>query len=193
LAGIYDTARTVVGDGDWLTVDLSIARGLDYYTGLVLETQYLPAPEIGSVCSGGRYDELTGVYSKDRMPGIGASIGVDRLLDALVPDEPEDRYAQAPILVPVLDQARIADYLAVADQLRSAGFGVEVYPGRTRLGSQLKYASRRGYRLAAIVGEEEWDSGTVQVRDLDKGETTTVPLADVTATITKLTTTSTNR
>lgn len=187
LAGIYDTARRVGGDGDWLTVDLSIARGLDYYTGLVLETQYLPAPEIGSVCSGGRYDELTGVYSKDRMPGVGASIGIDRLLDALMIDEPEDRYAQAPVLVPVLDQGRTADYLAVADRLRSAGFGVEVYPGQTRLGSQLKYAARRGYRVAAIVGDDEWASGTVQLRDLDKGESTTIPLDDLATTVATLT------
>jgi histidyl-tRNA synthetase len=187
LAGIYDTARAVGDDGDWLTLDLSIARGLDYYTGLVLETQYLPAPEIGSVCSGGRYDELTGVYSRDTLPGVGASIGIDRLLDALLRDEPgEERYAQAPVLVAVLDQNRMADYLLVANRLRAAGFGVEVYPGQSRLGSQLKYAARRGYRVAVIVGDDEWAAGVAQLRDLDKGESTTVPLDDLTATVAQL-------
>jgi histidyl-tRNA synthetase len=167
-------------DHDWLAVDLSIARGLDYYTGIVLETLYLPAPEIGSVCSGGRYDRLTSVYSKEQMPGMGASIGVDRLLDALdPPDEAADRFAQAPVVLPVLDEARLTDYLQVARRLRSAGIGAEVYPARAKLGAQLKYAARRGYRVAVIIGENEWQAGEAQVRDLDRSESTVVPTAEL--------------
>jgi histidyl-tRNA synthetase len=180
LQRVFQTATAAAGGDDWLLVDLSIARGLDYYTGIVLETQFLDAPEIGSVCSGGRYDELTSVYSKERMPGVGASIGIDRLLDAVDPaEEATDRFAQAPLLVPILDEGRTADYLHLARQLRAAGFDTEVYPAAARLGAQLKYASRRGYRVAVIVGEAEWTSGEAQLRDLDRSESTTVPLADL--------------
>lgn len=180
LEAVYQAATSAVGDGDWLAVDLSIARGLDYYTGIVLETQFVAAPEVGSVCSGGRYDELTSVYSKEQMPGVGASIGIDRLLDALEPaDEAVDRFAQAPVLVPVLDPQRTADYLRVARQLRAAGVATEVYPAQSRLSSQLKYASRRGYRLAVIIGEAEWESGEAQIRDLDRSESQVVPADDL--------------
>ncbi len=160
-----------------IQLDVSIARGLDYYTGTVFETFLGALPGIGSVCSGGRYDDLASLYTKERLPGIGASLGLDRLLAAmeelkLVPEKP----AVAPVFLPYFSEARLADYFRLAAELRRSGLGVEFYPDAKKLGNQLKYADRRGFRFALVVGDTEWESRTAQVKDLSTGETRTVPL-----------------
>jgi histidyl-tRNA synthetase len=160
---------------DRLVVDVSIARGLDYYTGTVLETFLDDVPEIGSCCSGGRYDDLASVYTSQRLPGIGASLGVDRLLaamDELAAGAP--RAGAADILVAFFDAEHGEDYVALGSRLRNAGFSVEVYPEAKKLRNQFKYAERRGHRLMIIVGTDEWASGTVQIRDLATGESTEI-------------------
>ncbi|MCP4194575.1 MAG: histidine--tRNA ligase [Planctomycetaceae bacterium] len=155
-----------------LRVDVSIARGLDYYTGTVVETFLTELPEIGSVCSGGRYDDLASVYTKQRLPGIGASLGLDRLLAAMEELQLiEKTRTPAPIFVPFFDSERLHEYLALAAQLRAAGLGVEVFPEPKKLGPQLKYADRRGFRLALIAGERELDAKTCQIKDLRDGST----------------------
>lgn len=161
-------------------LDVSIARGLDYYTGTVFETQLDDLPGIGSVCSGGRYDDLASLYTKERLPGIGASLGVDRLLTAM--DElgmVDHRAAAAPVFLPYFARGRGHEYLALANTLRLEGFGVEVFPEPRKLGAQLKYADRRGHRVALIIGDDEWRSGTCQVKDLATGESREVALADL--------------
>jgi histidyl-tRNA synthetase len=161
-------------------LDLSIARGLDYYTGSVFETFLTELPEIGSVCSGGRYDDLASTYTKQKLPGVGASLGVDRLLAALeelgLGDSSE---VPAPVFLPLFEQARTADYLALAADLRRAGLGVEVYPEARKLGAQLKYADRRGHRVAVIIGSTEFDAGTAQIKDLATGTSREVAMADL--------------
>lgn len=156
-------------------VDVSIARGLDYYTGTVFETFLGEIPEIGSVCSGGRYDDLASLYTKQRLPGVGASLGIDRLLAAL---EEIGRLppaaAPAPILVVLFDADRAVDYVGLAATLRAAGLAVELYPDARKLAAQLKYADRKGHRLAVIVGEDEWIAGTAQVKDMSSGDSYTV-------------------
>jgi histidyl-tRNA synthetase len=165
-----------------LVLDVSIARGLDYYTGTVFETFLDPLPGIGSCCSGGRYDDLASVYTKQRLPGIGASLGLDRLLAALEElDRLPARGATAPVFMPLFEADRAHDYLALAARLRAAGVGVEVYPEPRKLGAQLKYADRRGHRLAVIVGGREWEAGTCQLKDLASGESTELPLDDLAA------------
>ena len=150
-----------------LVIDVSIARGLDYYTGTVFETFLDDLPGIGSVCSGGRYDNLAELYTKQELPGIGASLGLDRLLAAM-----EELGMIEPVATPAevfiawFDKNRLHDYLALAAQLRAAGLGVEVYPEPKKLGQQLKYADRRGHRVAIIAGENEFNAGTVQLKDL---------------------------
>ncbi|MFV2067757.1 MAG: histidine--tRNA ligase, partial [Pirellulales bacterium] len=160
-----------------IDLDPSIARGLDYYTGTVFETTLDDLPTIGSVCSGGRYDDLTGLYSRQPLPGIGASLGLDRLLAAM--DELElieTTRTSAPVLIPFFDPDRLSDYLRIASQIRAAGIGVELYPEAKRLGAQLKYANRQGFRIALIAGQEELDAETCQVKDLQTGKSVTVSL-----------------
>ena len=160
---------------DRLVVDVSIARGLDYYTGTVVETFLTDLPEIGSCCSGGRYDDLASVYTNHRLPGIGASVGVDRLLAAMDQlDTGAPRTGAADVLVAFFDADRGNDYVALGGELRDAGFSVEVYPEAKKLRNQFKYAERRGHRLIIIVGPDEWAAGTAQIRDLATGDSSEV-------------------
>jgi histidyl-tRNA synthetase len=155
--------------------DPKIARGLDYYTGTVFETKLADLPGIGSVCSGGRYDELAGLYTKSHLPGIGASLGVDRLLAALEElGRVERRATPAQVFVPYFSAGRLADYFGLAAELRRGGLAVEVYPEAKKLGAQLKYADRRGHVVAVIVGDAEWESGTCQLKQLGTGESAEV-------------------
>jgi len=162
---------------DRIRIEPSIARGLDYYTGLVLETTLNDLPEIGSVCSGGRYDNLAELYTKEHLPGIGASLGLDRLLSAM-----EELKLIAPVrtpadvFIPFFDASRLGDYLRLAAELRSAGLGVEVYPEPKKLGKQLQYADKRGFRVALVAGEQEFAASECQVKDLASSKSTTVAL-----------------
>jgi histidyl-tRNA synthetase len=158
----------------------SIARGLDYYTGLVVETMLDELPEIGSVCSGGRYDNLAGLYTRQELPGVGASLGLDRLLAAMEElGKLPGVHTPAEVLVAYFDASRLPDYLRLAAELRAAGLAVEVYPDPVKLGKQLQYADRRGFRVAVIAGTREFDKGTCQIKDLATGQSTTVPAAEV--------------
>ena len=162
-----------------IRVDVSIARGLDYYTGAIVETFLDQLPEIGSVCSGGRYDDLAGTYTKQQLPGIGASLGLDRLLAALEELSLLNECATpAPVLVTYFDPSRLNDYLVLAKNLRDAGIGVEVYPDAKKLGQQLKFADRRGFRVALVAGDQEFERGECQVKDLKSGEAVDASLAD---------------
>jgi histidyl-tRNA synthetase len=154
-----------------IKVNPSIARGLAYYTGTVFETFLGDLPDIGSVCSGGRYDDLASLYTKQRLPGIGGSLGVDRLIAAMEElGQVEERGATAAVFVPLFVGARSRDYIALAEMLRAGGMTVELYPEARKLGAQMKYADRRGHRLAVIVGETEWAAETAQIKILDTGE-----------------------
>jgi histidyl-tRNA synthetase len=158
-------------------LDVSIARGLGYYTGVIYESFLDELPDIGSVCSGGRYDNLAELYTKEKLPGIGASLGLDRLLSAL---EELGRVATAatpaPLFLTFFDAERLHDYLKLARELRALGVGVEVYPEPKKLGQQLKYADRRGFRAALIIGSQEFAAGLCQLKDLRNGTTHELPL-----------------
>lgn len=160
-------------------IDVGIARGLDYYTGTVLETFLDDLPTIGSVCSGGRYDNLAEVYTKEHLPGVGASLGLDRLLSALEElGTLEKTSTPAPVFLPFFAADRRDDYLRLAAQVRRAGFGVEFFPEPKKLGKQLQFADRRGFRVALIVGGDEFAAGQCQVKDLSSGGSNTVSTAD---------------
>ncbi len=152
---------------DRYKLDLSIARGLDYYTGVVFETSLLRLPGIGSVCSGGRYDNLAGMFTKQHLPGIGASLGLDRLLAAM---ETLGLIAPvrtpAPVLVVYFERDRLNDYLLLAGIVRAAGIGAELYPEPKKIGAQLKYADSRGFHVALIAGSQELQAGTCQIKNL---------------------------
>ncbi len=153
-----------------VSLDVSIARGLDYYTGTIYETLLGDLPEIGSVCSGGRYDNLAELFTSQQLPGVGASLGLDRMLAAM--EElglTTKATTPAPVLVTMFDAARIPDYLQMGRLLRKAGIGTEVYPEAKNIGKQMKYADKKGFRLALIAGGDEFASGQWQVKDLKNG------------------------
>ncbi len=162
---------------DRLKLDVSIARGLDYYTGTIFETFLGQLPTIGSVCSGGRYDNLAGLFTKQQLPGVGASLGLDRLLAAMEELGLIAKVATpAQVLITYFDQDQLHAYLRLAAQLREAGLGVELYAEPKRLGQQLKYADQRGFRIAVIAGRQELSAGTCQIKDLRTGESEEVSL-----------------
>lgn len=159
-----------------IEVDVAIARGLDYYTGVIFETTLNDLPEIGSVCSGGRYDNLAALYTKQHLPGIGASLGLDRLLAAMEQLELlPTASTPAPVLVAFFEEAHRDDYLRLAANLRAAGIGVEVYPDPKKLGVQLRYADQRGFTIAIIAGGDEWTQSRCQIKTLASKETADVP------------------
>jgi len=179
LLDIHASVLAAGVDSKRIQLDVSIARGLDYYTGVVFETRLDDLPGIGSVCSGGRYDNLAQLYTKERLPGVGASLGLDRLLAAMEElGVLEKRGSTAPVFLPFFDAAHLADYLRLAGRLRAAGIGVELYPEPKKLGAQLKYADRRGFRVALILGDDEWKSASATVKDLASGTTRSVALED---------------
>jgi histidyl-tRNA synthetase len=182
LREVLDAVRAAGVAPERVRFDPTIARGLDYYTGIVFETRLDDLPGIGSVCSGGRYDDLAQLYTKERLPGVGASLGLDRLLAAMEELKMlEKRSSTAPIFLPYFDERHLGDYLKLAARLRAAGFGVELYPEPKKLGAQLKYADRRGFKIALVLGDDEWKSGTCQVKDLAQGSTRSVKIADLSA------------
>lgn len=185
LHDLLAAARAAGVPDERLKLDVAIARGLDYYTGTIVETFLDDLPTLGSVCSGGRYDNLAGLYTRQELPGIGASLGLDRLLAGM---EELGMVAAAStpaeVFVPYFDAERLHDYLRLAAAVRAAGLGVEVYPESKRLGQQLKYADRRGFRAALIAGADELAAGTCQVKNLMTGDAVTASLAhDATAVI----------
>ncbi|WP_140908550.1 histidine--tRNA ligase [Cognatiluteimonas lumbrici] len=152
-------------------LNLSIARGLDYYTGIVYETTLDAHPEIGSICSGGRYDDLASHYTKSKLPGVGISIGLTRLFyqlreAGLLPaaESPVD------VLVALMDDAMLGDALTLSQRLRAAGFKVETQLEPRKLAKQLQYADRAGIRFALIRGSDEAARNAVAVKDLRRGE-----------------------
>jgi len=170
LRAIWAQAREA-GAADGLVLDPSITRGLDYYTGVVFETSLSALPEIGSVCSGGRYDELASLYTTRRLPGVGASVGLDRLLaalEALGRSRPRPGYAQ--VLVLDVEEELEPRYQGIARALRAAGIACEVYPEKRKLGAQFAYAEKKGMAFALVVGGEEAAAGRIQVKDLKTRE-----------------------
>ena len=150
-----------------IAIDPSIARGLDYYTGIVLESFLDELPALGSICSGGRYDNLAALYTKQSLPGVGASLGIDRLLTGL---EELGRVATvetpADVFLVHFDECHVGDYLRIAAALRAAGMAVEFFPEARKLGQQLKLAAKRGFAAALVIGSEEFAAGTAQFKNL---------------------------
>lgn len=152
-------------------LNLSIARGLDYYTGTVYETTLNDHPQIGSICSGGRYENLAGNYTKSSLPGVGISIGATRLYWQLREAGLIGRAASSVhALVTQMDEAQMPAYLALAGELRQAGINTEVVMEPSKLGKQFKYADRAGIRFVLVLGENELARGTVTVKDLRRDD-----------------------
>jgi histidyl-tRNA synthetase len=180
-------AKTAGVPDDRLRIDLGIVRGLDYYTGTIYETFLLDKPDIGSVCSGGRYDNLASLYTKQVLPGVGASLGLDRLLAAMEElDMLPKLGTPAPVLLVQFSADRLGDYAKMARALRAAGIGVEFYPEAKKIGQQLQYAERRGHRMALIAGPDEFAQGIWKVKDLARRQEITIPTQEVAGAIHRL-------
>ncbi|MBQ1729032.1 MAG: histidine--tRNA ligase [Oscillospiraceae bacterium] len=153
-------------------IDLTIARGLDYYTGTVYETMMLDHPEIGSICSGGRYDNLAGYYTDRQLPGVGISIGLTRLFFILEDRgllNPELKSAPADALViPMTDDLEAAAGIATA--FRGAGIRTEIYFEDKKFKQKIAYASKLNIPFAVFLGEDEIKEGLVALKDLETGE-----------------------
>ncbi|WP_460760825.1 histidine--tRNA ligase [Lysobacter fragariae] len=163
-------------------VNFSIARGLDYYTGTVYETTLNDFPQIGSICSGGRYENLASHYTKSKLPGVGISIGLTRLFwqlrEAGLLGASTGSTVQA--LVTQMDAAHLPHCLAVASELRRHGFNTEVVMEAGKLAKQFKYADRVGIRFVVVLGEDEIAKDAVTVKDLLRGDQFEVPRAELT-------------
>jgi histidyl-tRNA synthetase len=168
-AGGYGEGRVVL--------DPAVVRGLGYYTGPVFEAELTfevlgddgRPRQFGSVAGGGRYDDLVKRFTGEAVPATGVSVGVDRLLAALRATR-GGAEAEGPVVVTVMDRDRMADYMALAAELRAAGLRAEVFLGNPKgFGAQMKYADRRGSPFAIIEGSDERARGVVQVKDLVAG------------------------
>ena len=161
-------------------VDLTIARGLDYYTGTVYETTLLDHPEIGSVCSGGRYDDLAGYYTEKQLPGVGISIGLTRLFYVLdeqgllnpdLPSAPADA-----LVLPMTADPSAA--ISLAEELREAGVRVQLYGEQKKFKQKMSYADKLGVPYAVLLGEDEIAQGKCSVKDMRSGEQLTLTAAE---------------
>ncbi len=155
--------------GPTIKIDLSVARGLGYYTGVVFETTIDGLPGFGSVCSGGRYDDLVKRFTDRELPGVGGSIGLDRLVAALEELGLGTVTTEPPVFIALVSADAGLYALSVATQIRSAGLTCEVGFG-SKLGAQLKHANRLSVRWAVILGGDEAASGTLTLKDLSTGE-----------------------
>ena len=165
-------------------LNLSIARGLDYYTGTVYETHLVEHPEIGSICSGGRYENLAGNYTKSHLPGVGISIGATRLFWQLREAgliEAADNSVKA--LVAVMDESHLAACLELAGELRGAGIATEVALEGGKLARQFRYADRAGIPFVLVLGADEIANGVVTLKDLRAQQQSAVPRARIVETI----------
>lgn len=152
-------------------IDLSLARGLNYYTGAIFEVKALDFP-IGSICGGGRYDNLTGIFGLPDMSGVGISFGADRIYDVLkgLDKFPKDLRSSTKILLANMGQAELLYVLPIAKSLRDAGIAVEVYPDSSKLKKQFDYAERKSIPFLSINGETEMQAGVVNIKNLASGE-----------------------
>ena len=166
---------------DYYKFDLTIARGLDYYTGVVYETNLVDYPELGSVCSGGKYDDLTGYYSNQKLPGIGISIGLTRLYSKLREMDliKVDKKSNIDVLVIPFNSEYIANAVSVANTLRSNNLVPEVYYLDKKMGQKFKYADRIGVSNVVILGSEEVSSNKVTLKNMESGNQEMITVEDL--------------
>ena len=161
-------------------LDLSLARGLNYYTGAIFEVKALDFA-IGSICGGGRYDDLTGIFGMPDTSGVGISFGADRIYDVMVGLElfPEEVNFSTKVLFVNLGADEEAASLGLLRVLRDAGVAAEIYPEKGKMKKQMEYANRRSIPYVAIVGSDELARQTVTLKDMRTGEQRQVPWPQV--------------
>lgn len=181
LATVVKNMRALGVPEDYLQISVGIARGLDYYTGTIYETVLKNYPGIGSICSGGRYDDLASYFIDKSLPGVGISIGLTRLFSRLLQAKiiRVGTATPAPVLIALIETDRITEYLSITTTLREAGLNTEMFFEYKKLGAQLKYADKKGMPLVLIAGSEELDKDSVKIKNLKTGQERMVPKKDI--------------
>lgn len=176
LEAVCENIKALGVEERYFAVNLKIARGLDYYTGTVYETLLTDYPQLGSICSGGRYDELASNYTKQSLPGVGISIGLSRLfyqLNEAGVIRTNGKCTPTDILfVPM--EGTVPYTLAKATEFRKAGFRVEVYLNDGKMSKKLTYANKLGIPYVAVIGDEEMQNGVFRLKDMHTGEQTEI-------------------
>ena len=185
LAQVTEYMRQLGMEEEYFAIDLTIARGLDYYTGTVYETMLNDYPKLGSVCSGGRYDNLTGYYTKQKMPGIGISIGLTRLFSQLKEEKviESTKKSLVEVLVVPMGPEQMPQALKAAQQLRQADIKTDVYYQQKGMKQKMKYAGKLGIPYVMLIGEEEAANGQVTLKDMNQGQQATMVIEDAIAQI----------
>lgn len=172
LENLYKILSNLNIDKSSYRINFSVARGLNYYTGVVYETMLNNMKELGSICSGGRYDNLTKSFLDENISGVGASIGIDRLLSVL---ETNPKKTSARILIAPLSEDLFSYSYKIAELLRASDIAIEVYPDAIKLKKQLSYANKKKHEFVAIIGDEEAKSNTITLRNM----TTSIQMKEV--------------
>jgi histidyl-tRNA synthetase len=186
-AGVDELRKMVEAIGQFgvpegaFAIDLGVVRGLDYYTGTIYETTLVAHPDIGSICSGGRYDDLASYFTSTRLPGVGISIGLSRLFARLKEANLLQPLARTPaeVLVTTLAPESLEQYLRIAARLRAEDVNTEVYLERAKIGKQFEYANRKGFRVAITAGPDEFARGTVKIKNLATQAESDVPAGEI--------------
>ncbi|MDE2687999.1 MAG: histidine--tRNA ligase [Chloroflexota bacterium] len=181
LKAVFEHAAAFGIEEDNFSADIGIVRGLDYYTSTIYETRLDDHPHLGSICSGGRYDDLASYFIRKTLPGVGISIGLTRLFSQLLQAGivKGGSASAAQVLVTTPDASLTAAAIEIASALRAESVNTEIFFEQSRLGRQLRYASRKGFRLAVIPLSEDLEREQVRYRDMDAGEEYTVAIADL--------------
>ena len=167
-----------------IELDLTLARGLNYYTGCIVEVKALDA-EMGSISGGGRYDNLTGIFGMPGLSGVGISFGADRIYDVLeqLALYPADTETGVRLLFINFGEAEAAHCLALARQTRAAGIATEVYPDTAKMKKQMNYANARQIPFVALVGENEMRDGVIALKNMTTGEQQTLTIEELIAAV----------
>jgi histidyl-tRNA synthetase len=167
---ILDTIKAT-GIKSTLDIDLTLARGLNYYTGAILEVKALDVA-IGSITGGGRYDNLTGVFGMDGMSGVGISFGADRIYDVMNQLElyPQEAMQTTKVMFVNFGEKEAMHSLQIIGELRKAGISAELFPSSDKMKKQMGYANNKAIPLVAIIGEQEMNDGTVALKNMVTGE-----------------------
>ena len=170
LSAIFDAVGTL--KSATLEFDPTLARGLDYYTGAIFEVKSLEGSMPGSICGGGRYDDLTGIFGLKNMSGVGISFGADRIYDVLLETNkfPAELGESTKLLFANFGEAEALHCLKLLRQVRDVGIAAELYPDAVKMAKQFKYADDKGIPFVAIIGENEMKQGIVTVKDMKSGE-----------------------
>lgn len=175
LSELNDLMDYLDGTSFSVMLDLSLARGLDYYTGCIFEA-VIPESGIGSVSGGGRYDDLTGIFGLKDVSGIGISFGLDRIYDVMIAKNLfSDSEVERKLLFCHFDDDAMKFCAKLAPKLRAAGIDTVVYPDRKKIGKQFDYANKSGYKWVAVVGDNEITENVVQLKDMESGNQEKVP------------------